>query len=171
VVVRSSVLSKFGSSSLFRVISFASFPSGHCRVTPPAKNGSSRGPAENSTMKTKKYVRNDFAWRQRAAWLAALILLGAALAPPVWAVTVGVVNINTASAAELELLPGVGAQRAAAILAARQKRGGFKRAEDLIEVEGIGAVMLERMRSNVTLKGSTNARRVSAKPSSKEPQR
>jgi competence protein ComEA len=84
---------------------------------------------------------------------------------------VGVVNINTASAAELELLPGVGAQRAASILAARQKRGGFKRAEDLIEVEGIGAVMLERMRSNVTLKGSTNARRVSAKPSSNEPQR
>jgi competence protein ComEA len=122
-------------------------------------------------MKTKKYLGKDFARPRRAPWIVALVLMGAVLASPAWAVTVGVVNINTASAAELELLPGVGAQRAAAILATRQKRGGFKRAEDLTKVEGIGTAMLERMRSNVTLKGATNARRVSAKPSSNESKR
>ena len=62
-------------------------------------------------MKTKKYLGNDFARPRRAPWIVAVLLLAAALASPVWAVTVGVVNINTASAAELELLPGVGAQR------------------------------------------------------------
>jgi len=70
-----------------------------------------------------------------------------------------VVNINTASAAELELLPGVGRQRAAAIIATRKGRGAFSRPEDLLKVEGIGAVMLERMRPHVALKGLTTARR------------
>jgi competence protein ComEA len=81
---------------------------------------------------------------------------------------VGVVNINTASAAELELLPGVGAQRAAAIIARRQARGGFKRAEDLTDVEGIGAVMLERMRPHVALEGATSARRVASRAGADE---
>jgi competence protein ComEA len=100
----------------------------------------------------------------RLVWVALTVALLLAGASPIGAVTVGVVNINTASAAELELLPGVGTRRAAAIIATRQRRGGFDRAEDLMEIEGIGAVMLEEMRSHVTLKGSTNARRVAARP-------
>ena len=100
----------------------------------------------------------------RLWWVALAVALLLAGAGPIGAVTVGVVNINTASAAELELLPGVGARRAAAIIATRQRRGGFESAEDLMEIEGIGAVMLEEMRSHVTLKGSTNARRVGASP-------
>ena len=100
----------------------------------------------------------------RLWWVALAVALLLAGAGPIGAVTVGVVNINTASAAELELLPGVGARRAAAIIATRQRRGGFESAEDLMEIEGIGAVMLEEMRSHVTLKGSTNARRVRASP-------
>lgn len=48
------------------------------------------------------------------------------------------ININTATAAELEALPGVGAATAARILEYRQKNGGFKKIEDLMNVRGIG---------------------------------
>ena len=109
--------------------------------------------------------------RPTPQWLAFILVLGL-LAPVVGfearAATVGVVNINTASAVELELLPGVGPQRAAAIIAARKTRGGFTRPEDLLEVEGIGAVMLERMRPYVALKGGTTARRAEPAARSKK---
>ena len=72
----------------------------------------------------------------------------------------GVVNVNTASADELQLLPGVGPSRAAAIVAVRQSRGGFSAVDDLTQVKGIGASMLERMRPHVSLEGKTTARRV-----------
>ena len=116
----------------------------------------------------KRRARTLHAGVSTAALAAALLLMGAG-APPGWGATVGVVNINTASAAELVLLPGVGVRRAAAIIATRQQRGGFERAEDLLDVEGIGAVMLEQMRSNVALKGSTTARRVSTRGGSARP--
>lgn len=114
-------------------------------------------------MKTTKKVRSGSIPWGRKALLAWGLWLGVALALPGLASTVGVVNINTASASELELLPGVGAQRAAAIVALREKRGGFRRPEDLIEVEGIGPAMLERMRPHLATEGSTTARRVRPK--------
>ena len=49
-----------------------------------------------------------------------------------------VVNINTASAAELDALPGIGARTAALIVEYRQKNGPFKKIEDLMNVRGIG---------------------------------
>ncbi len=114
-------------------------------------------------MKTMKTVRARRIPWGRKAFLACGLWLGVVMAFPGWASTVGVVNINTASASELQLLPGVGAQRAAAIVAVRTKRGGFRRPEDLIEVEGIGQVLLERMRPHLVIKGSTTARRVRPK--------
>lgn len=72
----------------------------------------------------------------------------------------GVVNINTASREELQLLPGVGEVRAVAIVAKRKERGGFKEVDDLLEVSGIGSAMLERMRPHVTLTGKTTAQRL-----------
>ena len=71
---------------------------------------------------------------------------------------VGVVNVNTASADQLELLPGIGPARAAAILEHRKEHKGFKRVEDLTQVSGIGERALERIRSHVALKGKTTAR-------------
>ncbi|MCC6639807.1 MAG: helix-hairpin-helix domain-containing protein [Deltaproteobacteria bacterium] len=60
------------------------------------------------------------------------------------------INLNTASAAELEQLPGVGEARAKEIVAAREKRGGFKSVDDLVEVKGIGKAALEKLRPLVT---------------------
>ncbi len=71
---------------------------------------------------------------------------------------VGVVNVNTASAEQLELLPGIGPARAAAILEHRKEHKGFKRVGDLTQVSGIGERALERIRAHVALKGKTTAR-------------
>ncbi len=70
---------------------------------------------------------------------------------------VGVVNVNSATADELTLLPGVGPAKAQAILEHRKAHGAFKRIEDLGEVKGIGDKALERMRPHVTLDGKTTA--------------
>jgi competence protein ComEA len=48
------------------------------------------------------------------------------------------VNLNTATQAQLESLPGIGAKAAARILEFRQKNGSFKKVEDLMNVKGIG---------------------------------
>ena len=71
---------------------------------------------------------------------------------------VGVVNVNTATSEQLELLPGIGPARAAAILEHRKEHKGFKRVDDLTQVSGIGDRALERIRSHVALKGKTTAR-------------
>ncbi len=47
-------------------------------------------------------------------------------------------NINTAGAADLEKLPGVGPAMAARIIEYRQKSGAFKKTEELMNVKGIG---------------------------------
>lgn len=72
----------------------------------------------------------------------------------------GVVNLNTADAEQLQLLPGVGEKRAAAIIDIRSSKGGFKSVEELVEVKGVGAVLLERLRPHLTLSGKTTARRL-----------
>ena len=57
----------------------------------------------------------------------------------------GKIIINTASASELEQLPGVGAKRAAAIIKLRTRMKKFRRATDLLRVRGIGVRTLRRM--------------------------
>ena len=49
-----------------------------------------------------------------------------------------VVNLNTATAAQLETLPGIGKAPAERILEYRQKNGGFKKIEELMNVRGVG---------------------------------
>ncbi len=70
----------------------------------------------------------------------------------------GVVNVNTATVAELMLLPGIGEARAQAVVAMRKQRGGFKSVDDLLQVKGIGEAGLERLRPHLTLTGPTTAR-------------
>jgi competence protein ComEA len=47
------------------------------------------------------------------------------------------INLNTASAKELETLPGIGPALAKRIVAFREKRHGFKRVEELLAIPGI----------------------------------
>ena len=67
----------------------------------------------------------------------------------------GAVNLNSASAEELERLPGVGPAKAAAILALRQRMGRFQRVEDVLRVRGIGRATFRRLRPMLTLQGPT----------------
>ena len=58
----------------------------------------------------------------------------------------GLVNINTASNAELQTLPGIGQVRANAIIAFRETHGMFQSVDELINVSGIGQITLENLR-------------------------
>ncbi|RLT29020.1 MAG: ComEA family DNA-binding protein [Chloroflexi bacterium] len=59
------------------------------------------------------------------------------------------IAINTATAAELEQLPGVGASMAERIVAYRTQHGPFKTLADLDAVSGIGGALLERLQPHV----------------------
>ncbi|MDZ5623207.1 helix-hairpin-helix domain-containing protein [Nocardioides sp. HM23] len=61
------------------------------------------------------------------------------------------VNLNTATQAELETLPDVGPVTALAILAWRDQHGGFTSVDELLEVDGIGETTLETLTPYVTV--------------------
>jgi competence protein ComEA len=63
----------------------------------------------------------------------------------------GPVNVNTASAAELESLPGVGPATASAIVDDRTRNGPFASVDDLERVPGIGPAKLAALRQQVTV--------------------
>lgn len=67
------------------------------------------------------------------------------------------ININTASAAELTSLKGIGDAKAQAIVAYRDKNGAFRSVDDLKAVQGIGDKLLEQLRSQVTIGNAGNA--------------
>ena len=60
------------------------------------------------------------------------------------------IDINTASATELERLPGIGASKAQAIVEFRAKEP-FTRADDLRKVKGIGDKLFESIKDQVTV--------------------
>ena len=62
-------------------------------------------------------------------------------------------DINTADAAALEALPGIGPALAAAIVEHRQRAGPFATVDELVEVSGIGPAKLERIRALATAGG------------------
>lgn len=64
-------------------------------------------------------------------------------------------DLNRASAADLQFLPGIGEVKAGKILETREKRGGFKTVDDLLEVKGIGPKMLEKIRPYAVVKGES----------------
>jgi comEA protein len=79
----------------------------------------------------------------------------------------GVVNINTAGQAQLELLPGIGPSMAKAILEYRQK-SPFRSIDELDKVKGIGPKLVQKLRSKVVLEGETTMKVVVKPPRQKK---
>ena len=63
------------------------------------------------------------------------------------------VNINTATAEELETVTGIGPVLAQAILDYRAEHGDFQTLDELLEVRGIGSAKLDAMRDEMTTGG------------------
>lgn len=91
-----------------------------------------------------------------------LVVVGATAAPPAaagapagpageGAAPGGPVNLNTATLAQLDALPGVGPVLAQRILAHREQHGGFRSVADLRQVEGIGDARYEQLKELVTV--------------------
>ena len=61
------------------------------------------------------------------------------------------VNLNTATVEQLATIPGVGPKMAERIIDYRQKNGGFKKVEDLMNVSGVGEKSFLKMKPLITV--------------------
>ncbi|PPK50221.1 ComEA family DNA-binding protein [Marinobacter persicus] len=78
------------------------------------------------------------------SFIAALALLFALITGPAYAAEPMTVNINTADAATLASLNGIGESKAEAIIVYREANGPFESVEQLAEVKGIGSRTVEK---------------------------
>ena len=79
------------------------------------------------------------------------LVLGLSLSLASLAAFAAPINLNTASAAQLEALNGVGAAKAEAIVAYRTEHGGFKTVDELANVKGIGDKTVAKNRDQMTV--------------------
>ncbi|EJQ67461.1 MULTISPECIES: helix-hairpin-helix domain-containing protein [Bacillus] len=63
----------------------------------------------------------------------------------------GKVQINTASKEQLEKITGIGSRKAESILKYREEHGPFQKIEDLLEIDGIGAKSLEKIKDQIII--------------------
>jgi len=100
--------------------------------------------------------------RQFSFALGSLLVLLVALAAPVSAqekapaktkaaASSAPINLNTATVQQLEALPGVGTRTAQLIVEHRQKNGGFKKVEELMNIKGIGEKSFLKLKPMVTV--------------------
>ena len=73
----------------------------------------------------------------------------------------GVVNLNQATAQQLDLLPGVGAKAAQRILDYRKKTP-FTRPEELVKVKGFGKKKFDKLKVHLAVNGPTTLKQVGA---------
>jgi len=86
------------------------------------------------------------------------------------------ININTASASELEQVPGIGPATAKKILDTRKSYGTFKSVDDLLAIKGIGPKRLDKMRKYLSVgkqpaKKQSNSAERAATPAKSPPQK
>jgi competence protein ComEA len=67
----------------------------------------------------------------------------------------GVVNVNSATAAQLQFLPGIGPAMAKRIIEFRDSNGPFRKVDELVAIRGIGSKTLEKLRPFVVTEGKT----------------
>ena len=75
----------------------------------------------------------------------------------------GPVNLNTATAVELEALKGVGPVKAKAIMDYRAKNGAFKSVDDLEKVPGFGKKTVDSLRADLTVSAGAAPSKVEGK--------
>jgi competence protein ComEA len=80
-----------------------------------------------------------------------------ASSPRVRATASAPVNLNAASIAQLQTLPGVGASTAQRILDYRQKNGAFKKIEELMNVKGVGEKSFLKLKPLITIGADKSA--------------
>ena len=68
------------------------------------------------------------------------------------AILILLINLNTATPAELQRLPGIGPALAKRIVEFREKRHGFKRVEELLAVPGISEKKWQAIRDKVEIR-------------------
>ena len=107
--------------------------------------GPPAGLAAWAPFQPRSAMRNMFAFLV----LGLALLAGVAQAEPEG--TNVPLDLNRATADQLETLPGIGAVKAAAILAVRDTRGGFQSMEELEAVRGIGPALVAKLRPLVVL--------------------
>lgn len=90
---------------------------------------------------------------------------GAERATPSPGSSSALVEINTAGAAELVSLPGIGPALAQRIIAYRGEHGAFGRIEELLDVRGIGPKLLDKIRSKIRVGGKAASSAGKGKPS------
>lgn len=97
-------------------------------------------------------------------WVSLPFLLLLASTSPVAAgkAVDGVVNLNTAPAEVLALLPGIGPAKAVAILTYRKRRP-FRTVDELVRIKGVGRKMVRGLRVHLAVAGPTTATATTAK--------
>jgi competence ComEA-like helix-hairpin-helix protein len=102
-------------------------------------------------LRSRSAIRSlDFRYVLRAS-LSLIVILAAANATAQKPRPSRPLDLNSATIAELEQLPGIGPNTAKSIVAFRERSGPFHRVEDLLTIKGISKSKLEKLRPYVTV--------------------